>query len=63
MSIDWSTGVPFLSPEEPEDGRRKQKRPIVLVGGAMNGLGGMMGPLYPVLLDPADNEEEKDPNP
>lgn len=58
MSIDWSTGVPFLSPEEPEEKGRKR---IVLVGGAVNGLGGMTGPLYPVLLDPVDDEE--DPNP
>lgn len=63
MSIDWSTGIPFLSPEEPEEDRRKQKRRIALVGGAVNGLGGMMGPIYPVLLDPADDEEEKAPNP
>lgn len=62
MSIDWNTGVPFMSPEEPEEERRKRKR-IVLVGGAMSGMGGYTGPLYPVLLNPVDDEKEEDPNP
>ncbi len=68
MLMDWNTDTPFL----PEDGepegdsiRREEKRNrrLFLLGGAMNAMGGYLGPVYPVLLDPAEDEEEADPNP
>lgn len=70
MSADWSTDIPFLPGEETEEERRRKQ--IILAGAAINGINGMngmngmdsfMGPVYPLLLDPADGEEEKDPNP
>ena len=65
--IDFDIGVPVLPEEdEPEEsrGRRQAERArrLLLLGGAMNAMGGYMGPVYPMLLDPIEDEEE-DPNP
>lgn len=68
MSMDLDMGIPFL----PEDGgpegdsirqEEKRNRRLFLLGGAMNAMGGYMGPVYPLLLDPMEDDKEEDPNP
>lgn len=68
MSINQNTGIPFLPEEDvpPGDNIRQaeeRNRQLFLVGGAMSGLGSYMGPVYPALLNPMEDDREKDPNP
>lgn len=65
MSIDL--GTPYLPEEEAPKGDHIQRagernRQMLLLGGAMGSMGGLVGPVYPVLFDPEENQE-KDPNP
>lgn len=65
--IDFDIGVPVLPEEdEPEEGRGQRQaeraRRLLLLSGAMNAMGGYLGPIYPMLLDPIEDEDE-DPNP
>lgn len=68
MPIDWNMGIPFLTEEDEARGDNIQQaeernRRLFLLGGAMNAMGGYMGPVYPVLFNPFVDEKEEDPNP
>lgn len=67
MPMDFDTGIPFEEQERlPGDSierARERNRRLFLLGGAMTAMGGYLGPVYPLMLDPLAEEEEKDPNP
>ena len=68
VSMDQNTGIPFLPEEDMPRGdsiqqAEERNRRLFILGGAIGGLGGYMGPVYPVLLDPVEDERERDPNP
>ena len=65
MDFGFDTGIPYLEdPTEDSTERiRERNRRLLLLGGAMNAAGSYLGPVYPLLLDPMAEDEEKDPNP
>ena len=62
-----NSGIPYIPEEEAPKGDNIQRagernRQMFLMGGAIGSMGGLVGPVYPVLFDPKE-DREKDPNP
>ena len=65
FDFGFDTGIPFREnpAEDSAERTRERNRRLLLLGGAMNAAGSYLGPVYPLLLDPMAEDEEKDPNP
>ena len=64
-SILFHDDTPFLfGPFDNNEGVSPElRKKRVFFPGAMMGNAGYLGPAYPVILEPAEDEEDEDPNP